>query len=120
VNKSRKPGAPFSFEALGAGRFALAGCFGFPTVATILELSKRHFENEPVIRIDLSGVTQADSAGLALMLEWTNWALHYQREIHFLEVPKQILDIARISEVEGLLHSAEKTRTHAHTASAAV
>jgi phospholipid transport system transporter-binding protein len=117
VKKSRKPGAPFKFDALGEGRFALAGCFGFPTVATILGLSKGFFEKEPVIRLDLSGVTQSDSAGLALLLEWTNWALHYQREIHFLEIPKQILDIARISEAEDLLHSAE-TRSSAKAATA--
>lgn len=118
MKNTRKPGAHFKFDVLGEGRFALAGCFGFPTVAAILGLSKTYFEKEPVIRLDLSGVTQSDSAGLALLLEWTNWALHYQREIHFLEIPKQILDIARISEVEGLLHSAERTRANARTATA--
>jgi phospholipid transport system transporter-binding protein len=106
----KKAGARFTFEALGEGRFALAGCFGFSTVVAILGISKTHFEKEPVIRLDLSGVTESDSAGLALLLEWTNWALHYQREIHFLEIPKQILDIAKISDAEELLHSAGKAR----------
>lgn len=110
--------AQFRFDALGEGRFALAGCFGFATVATILERSKTLFENEPVIRLDLSGVTQSDSAGLALLVEWTNWARHYQREIHFLEIPKQVLDIARISEVEELLHSAEKAPANVRPATA--
>jgi phospholipid transport system transporter-binding protein len=107
VRKRRQQGS-FTFEALGEGRFAIGGTCAFGTVTRILERSKDLFENEPVIKVDLSGVTQADSAGLSLLLEWINWALHYQREIHFSAIPQQVLDIARISEVEELLHSAER------------
>lgn len=98
----------YRFEALGGGRFSISGCFGFPTVTSVLERSKELFEDVPVIKIDLSGVTQADSAGLALLLEWINWARHYGREMHYFGIPAQILAIARISEVEEHLHAGER------------
>lgn len=104
----KKPAAPtYRFEALGDGRFAISGTFGFPTVTSILERSKQLFESVPVITVDLAGVTHADSAGLALLLEWINWALHYQREIRFSAIPGQLLDMARISDVDKLLQSGD-------------
>jgi phospholipid transport system transporter-binding protein len=102
-------GAPaFEFAVLGGGRFAINGVLGFATVTEILERSKELFDDHPVIKIDFSGVTKADSAGLALLLEWINWAKHYQREVRYFNVPKQVQAIAHISEVEDLLHAGER------------
>jgi phospholipid transport system transporter-binding protein len=117
----RLPGPPadFSFEALGEGRFAIGGTFGFPTVAAILERSKQLFDGVPVIRVDLSGVKHGDSAGLALLLEWINWATHYGHEIRYCAIPQQILAIARISEVEDLLSAGERVHSPAGGAAAA-
>lgn len=100
--------ADFEFQALGGGRFSITGTMGFATVTRILERSKELFADLPVIKLDLSGVTHGDSAGLALLLEWINWAKAYQREIHYLGIPAQILAIARISEVEDLLQGGER------------
>jgi phospholipid transport system transporter-binding protein len=97
----------FELNALGGGRFALRGVLGFATVKDILAASKRLFADHAVIKIDLSAVTQSDSAGLALLLEWINWAKHFRREIRYFNIPKAILAIARISEVSELLHAGE-------------
>jgi phospholipid transport system transporter-binding protein len=61
-----------------------------------------------VIKVDLSSVTHADSAGLALLIEWVKWAREQHREIRFFELPKQIRAIAHICEVEELLRAAER------------
>lgn len=97
----------FTFDSLGEGRFAIGGVFGFATVTKILDASKELFADFTVINIDLAGVTRADSAGLALLLEWINWARYYEREMYYSGIPEQILAIARISEVEELLHAGE-------------
>lgn len=102
--------ASFEFQALGGGRFSITGTMGFPTVTKILERSKEMFDDLRVIKLDLSGVTQGDSAGLALLLEWINWAMAYQREIRYFGIPAQILAIARISEVEDLLQAGERLK----------
>lgn len=105
---ARAQPAGFEFQALGDGRFTLTGTMGFATVTRILERSKELFDDLPVIELDLSGVTSGDSAGMALLLEWINWARAYQREIRYIGVPAQIRAIARISEVEDLLQCGER------------
>lgn len=103
----KKAAARFELRDLGGGRFALRGTLGFTTAKAILAASKPAFADHAVLKIDLSGVTHGDSAGLALLLEWINWAKHYRREIRYFEIPKPILAIARISEVTDLLHAGE-------------
>lgn len=95
--------ADFSFETLGEGRYRLKGSLTFATVTSVLEESKELFGEERTIELDLSNVVEGDSAGLALLLEWINWARAYGREIRYLCIPAPILAIARISEVEELL-----------------
>jgi phospholipid transport system transporter-binding protein len=58
--------------------------------------------------VDLSGVTDSDSAGLALLLEWITWANHTVREIRFLSMPERVLAIARTTEVDQLLKRGER------------
>jgi len=100
-------GQAFEFEPMSGGRFAVRGVFGFATVAAILERSRKLFDGVQVIKVDFSGVSDADSAGLALLLEWVSWAKSAQRELRFFEIPPQIQAIARISEVEEILHAAD-------------
>jgi phospholipid transport system transporter-binding protein len=98
-------GTEFQFEDLGDGRFALRGAVGFGTAARILEVSKTLFGEHSRIEVDLEGVTDSDSAGLALLIEWVNWAKHYVREISYRNIPRQIRAIAEISEVEWMLEA---------------
>jgi phospholipid transport system transporter-binding protein len=53
--------------------------------------------------VDLGGVGESDSAGLALLIEWLRMAKQSGKEIHFANVPEQIEALARISEVEDLI-----------------
>ncbi|MGQ3685552.1 MAG: STAS domain-containing protein [Candidatus Loosdrechtia sp.] len=96
------------FEDHGEGRFVIRGDLSFSTAVTALEKSKGLFATHSCIELDLEGVRRADSAGLALMLEWVNWARNSRREIHFSNIPAQITAIAQISEVEDMLHRAER------------
>jgi phospholipid transport system transporter-binding protein len=98
----------FQFEPLGGGRFVLRGEVGFRTARKVLEQTSAMFGNVPVIKVDLSGVTQADSAGLALLIEWVSWARQAHREIRFFDIPEPIRAIARISEVEDVLRAGER------------
>lgn len=102
------PASNFKFDDLGRGRFAVSGDCDFNTVSDILEQSKDLFARYDVLEVDLGGITQADSAGLALLLEWVNWAKHYVREISFKNMPEQVIAIARICEVEDLLKAGER------------
>jgi phospholipid transport system transporter-binding protein len=87
----------------GEGRFAVRGDLTYQTVVATLEKSKVLFARHAVIELDLAGVDRADSAGLALLLEWLNWARRSARELRFHRIPGQLLSIAQISEVDELL-----------------
>ena len=51
----------------------------------------------------LKGVTRADSAGLALLLEWLRRSERAGCSISFVNVPEQLMSIARICGLEGIL-----------------
>lgn len=92
----------------GGGRFAIEGPLIFETVSAVMERSKELFRDHNVLQIDLAQVSEGDSAGLALLLEWVNWARHYVHEIRYDNVPEQIQAIAAISEVSDLLAAGER------------
>ncbi|MBT8081692.1 MAG: STAS domain-containing protein [Gammaproteobacteria bacterium] len=98
----------FTLQDLGHGRFALSGELTFETAEMILRSSEGPFEEHTQLEIDLSGVTDSDSAGLALLLEWVTWANHSVREIRFEKIPDKIDAIARTTEVEQLLSRGER------------
>lgn len=102
------PMSKFKLEDLGDGRFALSGEMTFDTAERILKESEEPFEAHTQLEIDLSNVTQSDSAGLALLLEWVTWANHTVREIRFIGMPEKVAAIAKTTEVERLLSRGER------------
>ncbi|MBT8100790.1 MAG: STAS domain-containing protein [Gammaproteobacteria bacterium] len=98
----------FELKDYGDGRFSLTGNMTFETAERILAESEKPFERYTQIQVDLSNVTDADSAGLALLLEWITWANHTVREIRFLGMPDRVLAIAQTTEVDHLLKRGER------------
>lgn len=98
----------YTLTDLGEGRFALSGDMSFATAERILRKGERLFGQHTQIEIDLSGVEKADSAGLALLLEWITWANHTVREIRFVAIPERITAIAETTEVDQLLKRGER------------
>ena len=90
-------------ESLGAGRFRVSGVLDASTAGEVLEQSESRFEQATSIDVDLGGVGESDSAGLALLIEWLRLARQWNKKIHFANVPAQIEALARISEVEELI-----------------
>ncbi len=98
----------FELEDLGDGRFALKGDMSFVTAERILQASEEPFEEHTRIEVDLAEIERADSAGLALLLEWITWANHTVREIRFTNMPERVLAIAKTTEVDNLLERGER------------
>lgn len=98
----------FELRELGDGKFALDGRMTFQTAGDILRASELPFEEHTRIEVDLSGITETDSAGLALLLEWITWANHTVREIRFTGMPEKIEAIAKVTEVDDLLRRGER------------
>lgn len=58
------------------------------------------------IAIDCAGVTRADSAGLAVLLDWLAWGRRKSHAVTLENLPPSLVAIAKISEVDGLLAAA--------------
>jgi phospholipid transport system transporter-binding protein len=89
--------------SMGAGCYRVSGELTFATVRAALHASREKFTGEAKIEIDLSAVTLADSAGLALLIEWYRWASRANQPLQFVGVPAQLRALAKISDVDQLL-----------------
>jgi len=95
----------------GAGRYRLSGELTFATVRDTLRAAQDKFAGETKLVIDLSAVSVADSAGLALLIEWYRLAAQTNKPIQFVGVPAQLRALAKISDVESFLPFAETATT---------
>ena len=94
------------FESLEGERSRVLGSLEFATVAKLLPLGTAAIENGHASVIDLAGVTDSDSSGLALLIEWLSVAKAAQRPLRYENMPAQLHQLAGLSEVEGLFTSA--------------
>ncbi len=93
-----------AIQALGEGRFLLTGDLDFDDVPQLLDASAAMFAHEGArLVMDLSGVRRTTSVGLALMVEWLRRARHTNKSIEFHNVPAQMLSMAKISGLDGIL-----------------
>jgi phospholipid transport system transporter-binding protein len=90
----------------GGGRFALSGDLVFGTVPALLGAGDAAFGALAQADVDLAGVGRVDSAGLALLLEWSVRARGAGRTLRYRNAPAALAALAGISEVEGLLEPA--------------
>lgn len=84
----------------GAGRYSVSGPMTFDTVHTLIALPPT--DHSGPITVDLGGVPRADSAGLALMLEWLRQARQDNRTLTFTHVPARLQDLIAVSGLSAL------------------
>jgi phospholipid transport system transporter-binding protein len=96
-------------------RMALSGPVTLANAAAVLEEGRRHVQ-DGVERIDLGGVTEMDSALLALLLAWLREAKSRDRALALDNPPPALRTIARLYGVDTLLdgHSADGDPVHGH------
>jgi len=87
----------------GEGRCALSGALTFDTAAWIWQQLQDGLWLGRARHADLSGITDADSAGLALLIAWRAAASAEGGVLKFEAVPERLLALARLTEAESLL-----------------
>ena len=60
-------------------------------------------QSEQSLTIDMSAVRQADSSALAMLMSWLRRAQGRQITLTFCNFPEDLLALARVCDVEGLL-----------------
>lgn len=85
------------------GQFRLEGAAGFGQVRALLAAGERLFAGQPAVSVDLGGVTQVDSATLALLLEWRRFASSRGYAVTYTGLPDRLVALARLSGVADLI-----------------
>jgi phospholipid transport system transporter-binding protein len=91
-----------------SGRIVVGGELTFATARDARHIGLLVLESSRAERIviDCAAVTRADSAGLAVLLDWLAWGRRKSRALSLENLPASLLAIARISEVDELLTAA--------------
>jgi phospholipid transport system transporter-binding protein len=95
--------APFGIAAAGPGRLLARGELSFATAGQALRDGLALLPSSGRCTIDLAGITSADSAGLAVLIEWLSVASERGCILLLEAVPAQLRAIARISDLEELI-----------------
>lgn len=85
------------------GRVAIAGDLTFETVPLLWTRGAEVLQGGDAVILDLDAVTRADSAGLALMVEWLKQARRNGARIKVVNMPSQMLAIARMGKLDKVL-----------------
>ena len=93
---------------VASGRITVTGELTFASAREARQLGVLVLEGSRADRIviDCAGVTRADSAGLAVLLDWLAWGRRRSHGVTLENLPASLIAIARISEVDGLLQAA--------------
>jgi phospholipid transport system transporter-binding protein len=89
--------------ATGEGCVRVEGPLDFDTVGPLVAAGEALLRRPGALRIDLGGVSAANSAGLALLLEWLDIARSRRITLSYLHLPESLLRIAAFSNLAALL-----------------
>ncbi|MDI1278574.1 MULTISPECIES: STAS domain-containing protein [Methylobacter] len=91
------------------GHFVIDGDLTFATIDKQTLKSFSFLKAAKEITIDLSRVSNTDSAGLALMIEWIKYSRHNRTQLSFKNIPEQLLNLAKLSGFDQTSHFAIQT-----------
>jgi phospholipid transport system transporter-binding protein len=95
--------AKAQLAAVGEGRLRVDGVLDFGSVGPLLAQGEAMMPRTGLVQIDLGGVESANSAGLALLLEWLDLARAHGVRLRFLAMPESLTRIAALSNLGTLL-----------------
>jgi phospholipid transport system transporter-binding protein len=95
----------FEIVAAADGRAQVRGSLTFATARRAREAGLQKFRecSARACTVDCGGITTSDSAGLTVLLDWLALAKRDGRSLRYVNLPGDLLAIAKISEVDGLL-----------------
>ncbi len=83
-----------------SGEFLLQGELTFDSINKHTVDILKNQPKKPHLIIDLAAVERADSAGLALLIEWLKKAAKNNQQICFKNMPEQLLALATLSGID--------------------
>jgi phospholipid transport system transporter-binding protein len=93
--------------ARGDSSYAIEGVLDFDSVASLVAEGERMLSGSGRIDVDLGAIREANSAGLALVLEWMDMARRRRRDLRLHNLPESLMRLASLANVSGLLPLAD-------------
>lgn len=87
----------------GDGRWALGGVLDFTTVPRVWPALERELKAGGELVVSLAGVSRANSAALAMLVEARDLARRSRCALTLANLPADLLDLARMSRCDRLL-----------------
>lgn len=81
----------------------VSGKIGLTNVIDACNHGKELIKTLSTVRVDLSGMEQADSSTLAMLIEWVRNAKVQKKDIVFLNMPQFMLDLGRVCGLDSVL-----------------
>jgi phospholipid transport system transporter-binding protein len=91
----------------GQARWSLEGVLDFESVAPLVPQGERMLCAAAPLDLDLSAVREANSAGLALLLEWAEMARSREKVLRLHNLPDSLKRLAALANVSHLLPLAD-------------
>jgi phospholipid transport system transporter-binding protein len=92
-----------ALSTMGEGRCAITGVLTLETAPDLWRQLKSGGLLRAAREADLSGVTDADSAGLALLVAWRGHCLAAGGALGFHGLPARVVALARLTSAEAAL-----------------
>ena len=95
-----------TYEVLdrGNGRIVLRGQFNETTAGKALMAGEKLFARYGEINVDLAEVDCANTASVAMLVEWSMWARALDKKIFYENIPAGLMAIAKVNYVDQFLH----------------
>lgn len=87
----------------GQGGIGVTGALNFDTAVSVLQPVLDAIRESKEVQIDFSGVTHSNSAGLALMMEWSGEARRLEHHLSFKSIPDSLRQLASVCQVDTLI-----------------
>lgn len=88
---------------MSAARYPVSGVLTFDTAPALYQESRGWFAPGAEVVIDLAQVERADSAGLALMIEWLKRARDAGGRLEFANIPDQVRTLIHVNGLQAAL-----------------
>jgi phospholipid transport system transporter-binding protein len=90
----------YSLVKQSDGNYSAEGELSFFSLNEKTIKSFDFLKSAPAVCIDLRQVSSADSAGLALIIEWIKHSILYDTKLSFKNIPQQLLTLAKLSNFD--------------------
>jgi phospholipid transport system transporter-binding protein len=94
---------PSAIQVNTSGECIISGDLNFENVPALFRRGAELINASPKPVFDFRHVANCDNAALALLISWVKYAKKAKKPIKLHSLPKQLLDLAKISGLIGIL-----------------